>query len=314
MPYFEIQQTHYNMKQFKISIIIPTFNRKGVLQRCLKSVLSQKTDDLEIVLIDDGSSDGTKELIESSYLGTGFQYIYLDVNRGVNYARNRGIEKANGKYLLFLDSDDYLADNAISTVYSVVEKNEKAYCHFLFTVSDRANDQSLPNHEDITYLEWLQDSVSGDYCHVIEKHFFDSNKFFENFKAFPILNWLRIFKLTTPQLFTNTVVVTRDRNRHDSIGYTMLLDSSSRIETQFNANQNLLDIYREDLMTLVPNKFQNLVFRNIILGLAVGFYDKVGVLLHDDWKPESLVVKGIFNLVYKFRLGAFVKTIKLLTV
>ena len=87
----------------KVSVIIPTYNRVHILKEAINSVLSQKYNDLELIVVDDGSTDETKKLV-SSYT-THLTYIYQE-HQGVSSARNRGIECAQGDYIAFLDSDD----------------------------------------------------------------------------------------------------------------------------------------------------------------------------------------------------------------
>ena len=86
------------------SVIIPTFNRKGFLEPAVNSVLDQTFADLELIIIDDGSDDGTRDLIPS-YNDTRITYCYQK-NNGVAAARNSGLNKAKGKFIAFLDSDD----------------------------------------------------------------------------------------------------------------------------------------------------------------------------------------------------------------
>lgn len=87
----------------EISVIIPSYNRAGVLPRALDSVLSQTSPASEVILVDDGSTDETRELIQAHY--PEIRYIYQD-NKGVSTARNTGIRHASGEWLAFLDSDD----------------------------------------------------------------------------------------------------------------------------------------------------------------------------------------------------------------
>jgi glycosyltransferase involved in cell wall biosynthesis len=87
----------------QVSVIIPTYNRAHVLGEAIESVLSQTYDDLELIVVDDGSQDGTRDVVAS--YSSRLTYLYQE-NRGVSAARNRGIEQARGSYLSFLDSDD----------------------------------------------------------------------------------------------------------------------------------------------------------------------------------------------------------------
>lgn len=90
-----------------VSIIIPTYNRETLLPRAIESVIAQTFDDWEIVLVDDGSTDGTPRLARdfARRLGDRFVYIPQD-NHGSSAARNRGIDASRGRYVAFLDSDD----------------------------------------------------------------------------------------------------------------------------------------------------------------------------------------------------------------
>ncbi len=86
-----------------VSVIIPSYNRAAHLERALRSVLGQTSPADEIIVVDDGSTDNTHELVAG--IGQSIQYCY-QVNKGVSAARNRGIQQASSQWLAFLDSDD----------------------------------------------------------------------------------------------------------------------------------------------------------------------------------------------------------------
>ena len=88
-----------------VSVVIPTYNRADLLPRAIDSVLDQTHDDLELVVVDDGSTDNTEAVVES-YDDPRVRYVAHETNRGANVARNTGIEAADGEYVAFLDSDD----------------------------------------------------------------------------------------------------------------------------------------------------------------------------------------------------------------
>lgn len=103
----------------KFSIIVPVYNVFGYLQQCITSVLGQTLEDYEIILVDDGSTDGSEVLCDK-YVREFPEKIKCvhQSNKGLSAARNVGIEKARGDYLIFLDSDDYLHDQYfLETVY-----------------------------------------------------------------------------------------------------------------------------------------------------------------------------------------------------
>lgn len=89
----------------KVSVIIPTYNRAHVLGRALRSVLNQAYQDFELIVVDDGSSDATVEVM-SGFADSRIRYLHHEENRGAAAARNSGIKAARGEYVAFLDSDD----------------------------------------------------------------------------------------------------------------------------------------------------------------------------------------------------------------
>jgi len=93
----------------KISVVIPTYNDSKTIERAIKSVLAQSFNDLEIIVIDDGSIDDTKNTLNSYIESKTIKYLYQN-NSGVSCARNNGVNIASGDYIAFLDSDDEWTD------------------------------------------------------------------------------------------------------------------------------------------------------------------------------------------------------------
>lgn len=106
----------------KVSVIIPVYNVEKYLFRCVKSVIDQTYENIEIILIDDGSEDNSGKLCDN--------YVQLDnrikvihqQNGGLSSARNKGIELATGDAICFLDSDDYISKGCIEEMTSLMEK------------------------------------------------------------------------------------------------------------------------------------------------------------------------------------------------
>ena len=103
-----------------VSIVIPTFNRRNYITIALDSVLAQTYTNYEIIIIDDGSSDNTKEVLTPYW--DKIRYFYQD-NRGIPATRNRGIREAKGDYIAFLDSDDYWLPEKLERQIDYFEKN-----------------------------------------------------------------------------------------------------------------------------------------------------------------------------------------------
>ena len=100
----------------RLSIIIPAYNAESYLPKCLDSIFSQDFSDYEVLCIDDGSTDGTPALLERYATQRPNLHILKQPNQGMATARNLGLDNATGDYILFIDSDDWLCDGALSTL------------------------------------------------------------------------------------------------------------------------------------------------------------------------------------------------------
>jgi len=106
-----------------ISIIIPVYNSEKYLEECLRSIYNQTYKNVEIIIINDGSTDNSDEIVnryKNKFLK--FQY-YSQKNKGASDARNLGVEKANGEFLMFIDSDDYIEENTLELMYKKITQN-----------------------------------------------------------------------------------------------------------------------------------------------------------------------------------------------
>jgi len=131
------------------SIVIPTYNRAHLIETTVKSLLSQSFGDFEIIIIDDGSADNTEEIIQQLHSE---KIVYYKIeNKGVAHARNLGIQKAKGKYIGFLDSDDKVKPNHLQTAYEYLSKNPQTqilHLNFIWMKEDGAiiRENKLPQN------------------------------------------------------------------------------------------------------------------------------------------------------------------------
>ena len=108
----------------KLSIIIPVYNCERFLNQCINSVLMQTLDNIEVICIDDGSTDQSVDIIKKKSLADNRIVLFQQENKGAGIARNIGIDKAKGKYVAFLDADDFYIDNdALRLMFDACEKN-----------------------------------------------------------------------------------------------------------------------------------------------------------------------------------------------
>lgn len=131
------------MSKTDISIIVPIYNTEKYLKKCLDSLINQSKKELEFILINDGSKDNSEEIIKE-YKDERIKY-YKNKNQGIGKTRNFGIEKATGKYLMFLDSDDYLEKDACELLYKKAEKEnlDLVVCDYYKVYSNGTKEEFL---------------------------------------------------------------------------------------------------------------------------------------------------------------------------
>ncbi|MEJ7766821.1 MAG: glycosyltransferase family A protein [Chitinophagaceae bacterium] len=281
-----------------ISIIIPTFNRIDSLQKCVDSVISQAYDGLELIIIDDFSQDVTKPFL----LKLAANHIYVkvhfnDINHGVNYSRNRGIEMATKEFILFLDSDDELEQGSLLQVRNTLMANPDTN-HFLFLVSDREKEFSGTTRiKTIQYPDWVTGKVSGDFTHVILTAIMKKYLFFEEFRMFEHLNWLRVKKETSPQLLVPIITARRDRHRSDSLITSSKLQSFDVIRDKFQSEKFFYSMYHKDLKLYNPGSLSYPLLKTIFLGVACGHKHDCKTLIPYAGKMHIKLLSGLVMLL-----------------
>ena len=125
-----------------ISIIVPIYNAERFIKKCIDSLLNQTKQELEFILINDGSTDNTESIIKK-YTDKRIKY-FKNKNQGIGKTRNFGISKAKGKYLMFIDSDDYITENACEELYlkAKTSKADIVVCDF-YKVYDNKKQEEI---------------------------------------------------------------------------------------------------------------------------------------------------------------------------
>lgn len=121
----------------EVSIIVPVYNSESYLRQCINSILNQTFKDFELVLIDDGSKDESGAILDKYEQEDSRIIVIHKPNSGVSSARNAGIELIKGRYVLFIDSDDYVSDDYIQTMIQNIEGHEWVFSGIRDFASDR---------------------------------------------------------------------------------------------------------------------------------------------------------------------------------
>lgn len=153
-----------NMCKEKVSIIIPTYNRAGTIERAIDSVLGQTYQDFELIIVDDGSTDDTQRIVDS-YKDSRVRYLRTDERHGANHARNIGIQNAQGEYIAFQDSDDVWLEVKLEKQMNVFQMHDDVdivFSRFMRRFLDGST-KLIPN-KNLT-----QDILGKDIAHILSR-------------------------------------------------------------------------------------------------------------------------------------------------
>ena len=177
-----------------VSVVVPIYNVREYLSRCIDTLYNQQGIDIEVILVNDGSTDNSLKICEE-YAKKSENTIIIDKdNGGLSDARNAGTEVATGDYIYFLDSDDWLAPNALSTLCDFAVKNDceivqggfyYAYDDYLLYDRSRMVSQILSRKEALLELiknDYVKNFAWGKLyrADIVKKHRFPKGKFYED--------------------------------------------------------------------------------------------------------------------------------------
>ncbi len=145
----------------KVSIVVPVYNVKKYIRETVLSVMSQSYENWELILVDDVSTDGTREELET-FKDSRVKVIYLNENRGAAHARNVGIRESDGRYLAFLDADDIWKEEKIKSQINFMKEKEIAFSFMNYEFGDEYANPSghiVVVPESITYKQALKNTT-----------------------------------------------------------------------------------------------------------------------------------------------------------
>lgn len=157
-------------KNPQISIIIPVYNVDKYINRCIDSILKQTYKDFEIILIDDGSKDTSLKKIKQYEKKYDFIKVFSQKNSGPAITRNRGIDNASGKYIMFIDSDDYIDKDYLENYISNIEDNDIVIGGFR-----KVDNKKVTFTRKLIDTEFSKYIVTGPVCHLYKKDLIVNN-------------------------------------------------------------------------------------------------------------------------------------------
>ena len=283
----------------KVSIIIPVYNAARYLRQCIESVLHQSLSQLEIICIDDGSTDDSLSILrEYKKEDSRIKIIHQD-NRGGGAARNRGIEFAKGEYILFLDADDYFESDTAEAAYNRCKETYSDICIFkvnryhdvsCMTVSDQLSfvEEHIPE-KNVFHADDLKDYIFATFQtwpwnKMFRRHFVEKNEI-----------WFQEIRRTNDMFFTYTALVKADRLtvlRRELVNYRV----GRRNNCQATNHEAPIDFFyallklRENLMTINVYKIYEKSFKNLVVRSCIYNLNSLG---------ESQAHKSLYDYLKK---------------
>ncbi|MDR2967648.1 MAG: glycosyltransferase [Methanobacteriaceae archaeon] len=160
------------MKSTKISVIIPVYNSEKYIEQCLDSVLNQTFEDIEVICVDDGSTDNSLNILEKYASEDDRIIIIANEHKGSGAARNSGLKIAKGEYISFIDSDDWVEINTFEELYAVGKPKDVDMVFFKMLNYDEKNDELYnTDYYDFTCIKNFFTGLTYDFHDFKDKLF-----------------------------------------------------------------------------------------------------------------------------------------------
>ena len=322
-----------------ISIIIPVYNADQWLRRCIESCINQTYKDIEIILVDDGSSDTCPQICDEYEKKDKRVVVFHKSNGGVSSSRNMGISKAKGDYIFFVDSDDWLEKNALEIIlkYQVKADYDLVVCNHIVHYDDLSTKLNILDEKTIIfeeeYAEYLLKTVSflrtpwGKLykANIVKTHnvLFDRNMTLGedtlfNYSYSKYVKSIRI--LSNDYLYNYQEITSNEKNRryYKSVGY--ICESRNKMIEGYLEIFRFKRLLKKNLIKLSNNVIHSFSVLENILVLSKGTYSEIQKYNHlfrmhykkfiVSANPSSLSIRDKMTLVCykysKFRILFFV--------
>ena len=254
-----------NVKGPLVSIIVPIYNVETYIEKCLDSILTQTYTQLEVILVNDGSKDSSGK-IAKEYALTDQRICYIEQeNQGVSCARNKGVEQARGKYILFVDSDDWIEDNLVEECVKIAIHNEADLVEFGIQWVNSTNGKKIFSKK----VETFDNLTTIDMLFKKEK--------------FYIAAWNRLYR---KDLIQNLKFP--EGKKHEDIDYTLRVLYSAQKIVYYDAG---LYNYVQHLGSIMNSGFKIDMFKDkteILEQLIVYFKDR----------KEQKIVDSLYRMIF----------------
>ena len=296
-----------------ISIIIPAYNVEKYIDKCLSSILDQTYTNIEVIIINDGSTDKTAQIINSISKKDDRVRILHKENAGVSAARNRGIEISTGDYLVFVDGDDYLAKDYAEYMLSLVQKTSSDIClsKCCYTVNGEKQTEVETieplKPEEATALLLSPEVIVGCWNKIYKRSFIMDNKL--RFSTTLFYGEGLSFITTASQLSNSVGVGNRKvyyyrRNNEASATTRFNLEKIYNGEKALETIRKQLTIKNKKINTMITLHF-SLFYLGAIVKIKANYLEKKNK--HDYIRWKSYLRRNTLQLLIKKEVSFYRK-------
>lgn len=305
----------------KYSFIVPVYNTEKYLDKCLNSLVSQTFSDFEIVIVNDGSTDGGGKIISKYAKVNDNIKVIEQENEGLSTARNNGVKKATGKYLIFIDSDDYVEKDLLKVIDENIFDNDVLRFQII-TEDEEGNNVKFINEKPFSNLSGpLATSKIIKYkyvelacCYVFKHSFwtehnfaFEKNRYHEDFGLIPFV------------IFSASVVSAADYPGYHYVQRNGSIMSNKDYEKNVKKANDILWQYFSLKKKISDDKFNDVDKTDILSFLANSVILKASFLKANDFKNyvkklkdnkvfDDVKTNGFKRKVKKFLMMVDIKT------
>lgn len=268
----------------RYSFIVPVYNTEQYLKKCLDSLVKQTVKDYEIIIVNDGSKDNSQSIIDEYSKKYDRIKAYKKSNGGLSDARNYGVQKATGEYLIFIDSDDYVDANMLKELNTVIDNNKKVdiikfnYANVIDDVMDPVNDDYEIFDDNgikaFTKLVAINKPFEMAWLYAYNRNYWTNNKFkfplkkyHEDFGLIPlvILKCKHIFEVNSQLYYyvrrNNSITTTKDYEKTIKKTYDMLYHFDylfKKVNSDKQIDTNTKHLFNSYIANAIINKANDL--------------------------------------------------------
>ena len=298
-----------------VSIIIPVYNSEKTLYRCIGSILSQALKNWELILIDDGSKDKSSSICDEYAKNDDRIKVFHKENGGVSSARNLGIDKAKGKWITFVDSDDWIVNGALDINYNEIDEDLLLFSYYSMSLQEkkleRIDECILTNKENLNSFlsEYLINTIfRSPWSKLFKREKLTNIRFDEKIRigedTLFMLDFLK--EIQSCRVFNKVFYVYNECENSLSSKYKLLIEESIYAMQKFFQSYDRLGIVNGQVEKFIfldyklycyndISKRHNIWFNNVYVH---SFYNRVKKYLSFNYRFRYYMLS--FDVVFKF--------------